>query len=67
MTQISYHLAATHDHWFDQSATSHAIPAIKLWWRHFAKQHVIFVDALEWGACGFFAVTLLLSELIANA
>jgi hypothetical protein len=67
MTHLSYQLAATHDHWLEEPMLGHAIPALQLWWRHFARKHVIFVDVLEWVACGFLAVTLLAAELIANA
>jgi hypothetical protein len=66
MTLLSYQLAATHDHWLEEQAASHAIPALKLWWRHFVRQHPIVADTLEWVACGFLALALLAAELIAN-
>jgi hypothetical protein len=67
MTRFTHQMAATHDHWFEEPANSHAIPALMLWWRHFAKQHSVVVDAMEWMVCGLVAVSLLIAELIANA
>jgi hypothetical protein len=67
MTQPTLQLAATHDHWLEEPVTMHAIAALKLWWRHFARHHSILVDALEWVGCGLLAAALLTAELIANA
>jgi hypothetical protein len=67
MTQLTLQLAATHDHWFEQTAARHAVPALKLWWRHFAKQHAVIVDGIEWTGCGILAIGLLVGTLIANA
>lgn len=67
MTQLTLQLAATHDHWLEEPATRHAIPALKLWWRHFARQYPNAVNALEWVACGLLTLVLLTAELIANA
>jgi hypothetical protein len=67
MTQLTMQLAATHDHWFEEPAAKHAFPALKLWWKHFAKQHPIVADGLEWTGCGGIAVGLLFATLIANA
>jgi hypothetical protein len=67
MTHITSQLAATHDHWFDEPASSHIWPAIRLWGRHFAKQHPWFVDAVEWFGAGLLAIGMLAGTLIANA
>jgi hypothetical protein len=67
MTHLTLQLAATHDHWFEEPAAKHAFPALKLWWKHFSKQHPIIVDGLEWTGCGVVAVTLLFGTLIGNA
>jgi hypothetical protein len=67
MTQLTYQLAATHDHWFEQPAARHAVPALKLWWRHFSKQHPVMADGIEWAGCGVVAIGLLVGTLIANA
>jgi hypothetical protein len=67
MTQLTIQLAATHDHWFQEPAAKHAYPALKLWWRHFSKQHAVIADGIEWIGCGTVAVTLLVGTLIANA
>jgi hypothetical protein len=67
MTQLTFQLAATHDHWFEEPATRHAFPAVKLWWRHLAKQHPIITECLEWSACGLVAGAMLVGTLIANA
>jgi hypothetical protein len=45
----------------------HALPALKLAWKHFTKQHPIVADALECTGCGALAVGLLFGTLIANA
>jgi hypothetical protein len=67
MTHITPQLAATHDHWFDESAASHMLPALRLWARHFTKHHPIIVEALEWSSAGLLAISMLLGTLIANA
>jgi len=67
MTQLTHQLAATHDHWFEEAPVRHAITELKLGCRHFARQHPILVDALEWGGCGLLAASLLTVELIVNA
>ena len=67
MTHLTLQLAATHDHWFEEPAAKHVFPALKLWWKHFSKQHSIIVDGLEWTGCGVVAVTLLFGTLIGNA
>jgi hypothetical protein len=67
MAQLTLHLAATHDHWFEEPATRHAFPAVKLWWRHISKQHPIIADGIEWGVCGAVAIAILFGSLIANA
>jgi len=67
MTQLTFQLAATHDRWFREPAVKHAFPALKLGWKHFAKQHPIVADALEWAGCGAVAAGLLFGTLIANA
>jgi hypothetical protein len=59
MTQLTMRLAATHDHWFEEPAAKHAFPALKLWWKHFAKHHPIVADGLEWAGCGAIAAALL--------
>jgi len=46
MTQLTLQLAATHDHWFEEPAAKHAFPALKLWWKHFSRQHPIVTDGL---------------------
>jgi hypothetical protein len=67
MTNLTIHLAVTHDHWFEEPAAKHALPALKLSWRHFSKQHPIIADSLEWTGCGAIAVAVLFGTLIANA
>jgi hypothetical protein len=67
MTQLTFELAATHDHWFEEPTAKHALPAIKLLWRHFSKLHPIVADAFEWMACGVLAAALLAASLIANS
>jgi hypothetical protein len=67
MTHLTLQLAATHDHWFEEPAANHAVPALRLWWRHFTKQRPATADGLEWTACGAVAIAVLLSSLIANA
>jgi len=67
MTHITHQRAATHDHWFDEPAGLHAVPALRLWWRHFAKHHPMLVDAIEWTGSGVLALGLLFGTLIANA
>jgi hypothetical protein len=67
MTQLTFHLAATHDRWFHEPAVKHVFPALKLWWKHLSKQHPIMVEALEWTGCSAVAVGLLFGTLIANA
>jgi hypothetical protein len=66
MTQLTLQLAATHDHWFEEPVTRHVLPALKLGWRHFSKQHAILVDGLEWAGCGVIALAVLFGSLIAN-
>jgi hypothetical protein len=66
MTHLTFELAATHDHWFEESVAKHAFPALKLWWKHFSKQHPIVADGLEWAGCSAIAVALLIGTLIAN-
>jgi hypothetical protein len=39
MTQLTFAIAATHDHWFEEPAARPVYPAVRLWWRHFSKQH----------------------------
>jgi hypothetical protein len=68
MTQFALlHLAATHDRWFEEPVSKHALPALKLSWRHFSKHHPIMADAIEWSSCGVLAAGLIASTLIANA
>jgi hypothetical protein len=67
MTKLAFAIAATHDHWFEEPTARHAIPAVRLWWRHFSKHHPIFADAFEWSACGVVGVAMLAGALIANA
>jgi hypothetical protein len=67
MTQLTLQLAATHDHWFEEPAAKHAFPALRLWWRHLAKQHPIIADGIEWAGCGAIAVAVLCGSLIGNA
>jgi len=67
MTELTYQLAAAHDHWLEEPISRHAIPLLKLWWRHFGRHYPLLIDALEWGACGFLALSLLTAELLANA
>jgi hypothetical protein len=67
MTQLTFAIAATHDHWSEESAAKHALPALKLWWKHFSKQHPIVADGIEWAGCSAIAVALLFGTLIANA
>jgi len=67
MTHITSQLAETHDHWFDEPTSSHVFPAMRLWVRHFAKQHPLFVNAVEWFGAGLLATGLLAGTLIANA
>jgi hypothetical protein len=67
MTHLTLQLTATHDHWFEEPANRHALPALKLWWRHFSKQHPIIFDSIEWAGCGVLAVAVLVGSLIANA
>lgn len=67
MTQLTLQLAATHDRWFEEPAARHAFPAVKLCWKHFSKFHPIAADAIEWSACGLFAIALLFGSLIGNA
>jgi hypothetical protein len=64
MTHLTLELAATH--WFEEPATKHALPAMKLWWKHFAKQHSFLADSFEWIGCGAIAVAILFGSLIAN-
>lgn len=67
MTRISSQLAATHDHWFEEPTASHMLPALRLWARHFIKQHPMVVDALEWSGASLLAISTLVGTLIANA
>jgi hypothetical protein len=67
MTGLTLQLAATHDHWFEEPAAKHVFPALRLWWRHLAKEHPIIADGIEWTGCGVVAIALLLGSLIANA
>jgi len=67
MTHLTFDLAATHDHWFEEPAAKHALPALKLSWRHFAKHHPIMADLIAWSSCGVLAAGLIASTLIANA
>jgi hypothetical protein len=67
MTQLTLRLAATHDHWFEEPAPWHAVPALKLLWRHFSRQHPVVADGIEWTGCGILAVGLLVATLIASA
>jgi hypothetical protein len=67
MTRLTLQLAATHDHWFEEPAAQHALPAFKLFWKHFSKQHPIVVDSIEWTGCGAIGLMVLLGSLVANA
>jgi hypothetical protein len=49
------------------NAPWHALSAARLWWRHFAKQHPVTVNALEWTGSGALAFGLVVGTLIANA
>ena len=67
MTQLTFAIAATHDHWLEELAAKRAYPALGLWWRHFSKQHPVATDAIEWSVCGVVAAAMLGGTLIANA
>jgi hypothetical protein len=67
MTHVTYQLAATHDHWFDEPGAAHILPALRLWARRLAKRHPVAVDALEWMGAGLLAMSVLVGTLIANA
>jgi hypothetical protein len=68
MTQLTLRLASTHDHWFDEPATSeHALAAARLGWRQFTKHYPGVIEALEWVSCAALAVGMLGATLIANA
>jgi hypothetical protein len=67
MTQFTLDIAATHDHWFEEPAAKHVFPALKLGWRHFARQHPIVSDGLEWAGCSAIAIVIVFGSLIANA
>jgi hypothetical protein len=67
MTQLTFRLASTHDHWFDEPATEHTLVAVRLRWRHFAKHHPTVVEALEWAIGSLVGLTILSATLIANA
>jgi len=67
MTQLSFRLASTHDHWFDEPATEHTLVAIRLRCRQFAKHCPAVVEALEWAICSLVGLTMLAATLIANA
>jgi hypothetical protein len=67
MAQLSSAIAAKHDHWFEEPAAKHVLPALKLWLRHFSKQHPIAADAIEWSAGGMVAVAVVAGTLVANA
>jgi hypothetical protein len=67
MTQLTLQLASTHDHWFDEPATDHALVAARLRWRQFVKRHLAAVDALEWVSCCILGIAMLVATLIANA
>jgi hypothetical protein len=67
MTQLTFAIAATHDHWFEEPTARYVYPAARLWWRHFSKQHSFVADTIEWSACGVLGVGVLVGSLIANA
>lgn len=67
MTHLTFELAATHDRWFREPAVKHAYAALKLVWKHFARQHSLMADALEWTGCGAIAVGILFATLIAHS
>ena len=67
MMQLTFELAATHDHWFEESVAKDAFPALKLEWRHLSKQHPIIADALEWSTGGIMAAAIVAGTLVANA
>ena len=67
MTKLTFAIAATHDHWFEEPTAKHVLPAVRLWWRHFWKHHPIIADAIEWSACGVVTAAMLAGTLIANA
>jgi hypothetical protein len=67
MTQLTFEIAATHDHWFEEPAAKHAYPALKLWWRHLSKQHPIIAQGVEWSGCSLVAGAMVAGTLIASA
>jgi hypothetical protein len=66
MTQLTFEIAAAHDRWLEGPAARHAVPALKLWWRHFSKHHPIIAEAIEWIACGAVAAAIVAGSLVAN-
>jgi len=67
MTGLTLAIAATHDHWFEEPTAKDALPAVRLWWRHFSKHHPITADAIEWSAYGVVAAAMLAGGLITSA
>jgi hypothetical protein len=60
-------IATIHDHWSDEATSDHAMVALRLWARHFAKRHPVVLEILEWGFAATAALVLTTASLIANA
>jgi hypothetical protein len=60
-------VATIHDHWTEDAVSHHAVAALKLWARHFAKHYPVAMEIIEWSSAAVIAGFLLTASLIANA